>query len=527
MNRQYVKLKVNFFIVCMFLGLFMLGAAATYLSPVKAQADAQWNVPAKTILRLSNLKNLGFITGPESANNTQEKWKVGGTDLGVLFGDTQIYMAFGDTFDSINAGNFGGTWRSNVLGIVENSDPAKGLILSSMITAPSNDKLAIQFIEGVKNGDEPGSYGGFQVTTIPTGGFEYNNTLYVTYMSVREWGGPGEWICNYGGFAKSVDNGQTWTKLESLRWPGDSGFVQQSPLKIGDYIYFWSIPSGRFGGVRLMRVHKNSIEQFNEYEYYQGTDANNVRIYQKGNQAMNAAKEIIKAPVGELSVVYNEYIGGYLMTYLNEKASAIQLRYAPQPEGDWSLADDDKKDERKEGNLVSSNQYPALYGAFMHPKLVNEGGKKIYFAMSQFLPTYNVHWMEVEIELRASPTPVATVAITGTPAPTVTNTPAVSAAPTITSIPNTSVSESQSGEDSSVISDSLDTTESTYSDVNDSSQENVSSNDTTTEISTDSEAVLEDNDNRGKGWIFIPIIIIIGLIVTFGWIYRKKFAKNN
>ena len=36
--------------------------------------------------------------------------------------------------------------------------------------------------------------------------------------------------------------------------------------------------------------------------------------------------------------------------------------------------------------LVSAQRYPALYGAFMCPSFIADGGKVIYFTMSQFGP---------------------------------------------------------------------------------------------------------------------------------------------
>lgn len=351
-------------------------------------------VPA-LIESIGNLREVSIITGPDSINNTQEKWDVGGTDLGILFGDETIYMAFGDTFSSIVDGNFGPNWRSNVLAVIKDSDPAEGLLFEKMITGQGNPNSAIQFIPGPKNGNETGPFGGFQVTTIPTGGFEHNGALYVTYMSISNWGEiGGTWKCNYGGIAKSTDKGQTWSKLENLRWDGNGNFVQMAPAKSGDYMYFWCIPAGRYSGVSLMRVSLDNIENYNEYEYYQYTDSNGNPVYKKGETAIKTARQIVPPVVGEHSVVYNEYADAWIMMYLNEKAAAIQLRYAERPEGPWS----------EPFNVTDSDDYFGIYGAFMHPKLVSEGGKKICFAMSKWLPVYNVSWMEVEL-FKADETP--------------------------------------------------------------------------------------------------------------------------
>src|SRR5690606_3977479 len=82
---------------------------------------------------------------------------------------------------------------------------------------------------------------------------------------------------NYSGVAKSVDEGVTWDVIEGLRWPGDSNFIQVAPyrVQVSDEtaeIYFWCIPAGRLGDVKLMKVNENDIEHLSKYMYYAGLD---------------------------------------------------------------------------------------------------------------------------------------------------------------------------------------------------------------------------------------------------------------
>jgi photosystem II stability/assembly factor-like uncharacterized protein len=65
-----------------------------------------------------------------------------------------------------------------------------------------------------------------EVTAIPTNGVAANGALRICFMSVRHWGAPGWWDCNYSRIARSTDIGQTWTKLWQPQWPGDSNFIQ-------------------------------------------------------------------------------------------------------------------------------------------------------------------------------------------------------------------------------------------------------------------------------------------------------------
>ena len=46
----------------------------------------------------------------------------------------------------------------------------------------------------------------------------------------------------------------------------------------------------------------------------------------KGSEGIYQAKVIIEKPVGEISVFYNEYLGNFVMTYLNEGGKGVVMR---------------------------------------------------------------------------------------------------------------------------------------------------------------------------------------------------------
>ena len=344
------------------------------------------DIEYRQITSVTNIKFISMITGPDSENNTESRWKVSGTDIGVLFGEETIYMAFGDTFYSGSSeASFDQLWRSNVLAVISDDVPEDGFTIDSMIT--DSEGYAKQFIPGVKNGEEEGLYGGFQVTAIPTGGIEIDGNLYVSYMSVSWWGAPGIWTCNFGGIVKSEDKGETFTIIEDLRWPGDSNFIQLSMVRSGDYVYMYGIPAGRFGSVKLMRVRVDMIEDPEKYEYFVSFDDQGSPVYKPGEKGRKEAKVVASPSVGEHSVVYNEYINGYIMSYYNPKTDAIEVRSSENLEGPFSTPIE----------AITSEMLPTLYGAFMHERLVADEGKRIYMAVSQFFPIYNVVWMELEL----------------------------------------------------------------------------------------------------------------------------------
>lgn len=326
---------------------------------------------------VKNIHMLAIQTGEYSINQTKTKYGVGGTDLGISFnlGD-KTYIAYGDTF--MNEGMSGG-WRSNVLAVTSDQDYTDGILFDKMITMPSG-RLAKELIPSRKVDN-------LEMTTIPTGGLAIGDILYMPFMSVRHWGTPGGWDCNYGSIAKSVDGGENWEVLTDLQWPGDSSFCQMAPVIIEDYVYVPGITGGRRGSAKLMRVPVKDYESFDAYEYLMGFDEAGVPIYEKGQEAMYGAYNILPKAVGEMSFLYSDYLEEWLVTYIDGSANMV-VRSAKNIYGPYS----------KPVIIVAQKDFPSLYGAFMNPNWVSEDGKKIGFMMSIFDPVYNTVMMEMELE---------------------------------------------------------------------------------------------------------------------------------
>ncbi len=343
--------------------------------------DAVWQLPKKRqelALQKGRVKveKVAMVTGEESENKTKSRFNVWGTDLGSMVEmNGKVYMFCGDTFSDEKSND----WRSNVLFVIEDDDPSDGLTITGAIT----DKWgrAKELIRSRKRDYE-------QMTCIPTNIFAVNDTLYCMYMSVTHWNEKGgSWVCDYAGLTRSTDEGQTWDKLSKVTWPGDSNFIQTANYRLGDTMYFWGIPSGRFGGVALMKVDVDKLEDLNAYSYLTGVDENGQPEWMQGNEGIAQAEVIIRDPVGEISVTYNEYLGNFVMTYLNESLGAVVMREGVTPWGPWG----------KEFLLAQGSQYPSLYGGYMCDKYMEDGGKTFYFAMSQFFPVYNILWMKAEL----------------------------------------------------------------------------------------------------------------------------------
>ena len=80
--------------------------------------------------------------------------------------------------------------------------------------------------------------------SVPTPGTEFNVTQYVSFMSVTQWGAPGQWTTNYSAIAYSEDNGEMWnvapqTVRYNQSWTGNQNFQQSAFVRPGDgYVYY-------------------------------------------------------------------------------------------------------------------------------------------------------------------------------------------------------------------------------------------------------------------------------------------------
>lgn len=326
------------------------------------------------------------LTGPDAINDT-ETAAVAGTDLGSManLGD-RTYFFFGDTFgqrDPDSIGGQGGIWRSNVSAYTTDDDPTDGITFDGW--APADDLgWAGALVEGAHDAND----GTGEVTKIPTYGFAIGETLYIWYMSVNFWGKPGAWDANYAGLAKSTDAGETWAALDVPRWPGDSNFVQVATAHVtedgADYVYFWGIPAGRFGGVQLMRVPATAeaVEDATAYTYFAGVDGDSAPRW---SRAADDAETIVDPTVGELSVMWSTYLERWIMTYSD--AGNAYIREGITPWGPWG----------EPIELVSGADYPGLYSPYLNPRYVTEDGRRIHFALSLWGP-YNVFWFSADLE---------------------------------------------------------------------------------------------------------------------------------
>jgi hypothetical protein len=288
----------------------------------------------------------------------------------------KTWFVFGDTFGQREPGMTGGggtEWRSNTLAFTTDGEPADGITFDGYVT---DDAGWAKELIPAKQVDHD------EMTIIPTHGFAARDAMYLAFMSVRHWGEPGEWETNYAGLATSTDEGQTWQPLESPRWDGESNFVQVSVTAIDGQLYFWGVTHGRFGGVQLMKVAEEDVEDQSAYRYFTGTKGSTPQW----DKDISKARTIVDGTVGELSVVWNAYLDRWLMTSTDGGGAGATIREGITPWGPWS----------EPIGLLSQEDLPGVYAPYLHPAYVENGGKTVYFTVSQWDP-YQVFWYRADL----------------------------------------------------------------------------------------------------------------------------------
>lgn len=326
---------------------------------------------------VTNVHAVAMLTGEYSVNRTRSLYDICGTDLGFpVFHNGKLWFFFGDTF---SGEEMKGGWRTNTSAYTTDLDFTNGIVFDGMYSTDS-EGFASEMIKGLK---KPYT----EYSKIPTGAISLDGTLYFFFMSVNNWDSDAGWDCNYGGLAKSEDDGKTWKIVEGVQWPGDSKYCQNSPVlceKDGK-IYITGITGGRLGFARMMRVDKDKIEDLSAYEYLTGYTSANEPIWTKGEEGIRKEFALINAQVSENTIVYNEYLEEWMITF--KKGNVLYIYTAKEPAGPYAVS----------AELTFPSIGAGLYGGFTCSALMQEGGKKVALVMSTWEPCYNTFILEMTL----------------------------------------------------------------------------------------------------------------------------------
>jgi hypothetical protein len=358
-------------------------AAPQVIEPAPVAAPAPAAAPPGTSL-------VGWVTGPDSPNDTIGRFAVTGTDLGIMWDNGtggQVLMAFGDTYGYCDVK--GQQWRYNALFRTVDKSLAKTVsVPNGALGNPASGAPMLQPAVAKQIVNSP-YWATYEKGIIPTAGIAHAGKQYMSFMSIKSWDANGSWTTNFSGIAVSPDNGENWgiypnsvrlagaDRVPGGRFmPGNENFQQGAFLKPGPgdpYLYSFGTPAGRSGSAFVSRVTADALPDLTKYEYWNG-DQNSWAPADPG-----AATPVIPGPVGEMSAQYNTYLKQYVALYCNG-ANDVVMRTAPAPQGPWSPAQ----------LLVPSSQYPGgIYAPYLHPWST---GKELYFNLSLW-SAYNVMLM--------------------------------------------------------------------------------------------------------------------------------------
>ena len=364
-----------------------------YISRFDYFREYSQDLAPSTLASVKNTAEISREIGFGAINDTKEVG-VCGADLGSMFEwNGKTHIVFGDTFDYSSSScpsnfSFDGTnnRRFNTMVTTTDTTPEDGLTFDSWILG--NDNKAKQLF-----GESS------PVTSIPTYGISVGNTAYLYYMHVNNWD---PWTCDHSSIATSSDGGQNWKiQTSTIQWaPGN--FNQVSLLKEGGYVYVFGIPCARNGSTKLARVAENNILDKSQYQYFAGFNSSSNPIWETNNEA--AAVTVAGGRTGELSVRWNEWLGSYMMMYVDPKKRNVVIRESPNLWGPWSAPIK---------VLPSGHGFCCFYGAYMLPGYEENLGETIYFRMSQYTPKYSTFWMKTKLVK----TPIEDIAVSKLNAP--------------------------------------------------------------------------------------------------------------
>lgn len=284
------------------------------------------NTPTPAVIVLARATKIAQLVGDfdrerqqPTLNQTQSRYKLGATDLGVPFRHKdRTYLLFGDTF-----GSRGG----DPIAYTTDTNPEDGIALTFI--ADNTGTYKPIHIPGIKQGP-------FEV---PMEGTSIGGKMYIYHTTDS----TGEAKMGRSIVAVSNDDGNTFAYLYDL---SKRHFINVSVVEV-DLAAWKGFPQDKgiglamFGSgpyrqsdVRLAFQPAEQIEVRESVRFFTGLDRSGKPTCSSKEED---AQPLFNQPcVGELSVTYNRFIHKWIMLYNCFLKRGINLRTADQPWGPWS-----------------------------------------------------------------------------------------------------------------------------------------------------------------------------------------------
>jgi len=301
----------------------------------------------------------------ERANNVGIK----GTDLGVgVEKDDEIWLVFGDV---VGTTIFKG--EASAVALL----PKEKYFDFSMLTWKIDE-----------NGDyykplhSKRVYG--DVSTVPAGALEIDDTMYIYAMRVEWWNDAPKQTHAMGVLFKENETGDFY---EVFNWSKDER-VNNAPILIDDTIYIVYTNLYRNSAVYLSYVEKEKIEDKNSYRYFFGRTEDGEPMWSDKIEDAIPLEGTENVRAGEISFVYNPILDMYLIMF--DSFSTINggfwLYYSKEPCGPYSRV---KVGVLKDDSWLQEN-WSGCYGGYIMPHMFGDDGRDMYFTISVWKPYITV-----------------------------------------------------------------------------------------------------------------------------------------
>ena len=226
-------------------------------------------------------------------------------------------------------------------------------------------------------------------------GVALGDTVYLFYQVIRmleEKGGPfdlGFEIVGTG-LAKGDQETLTFERVlhdgEAMWWPYPQPQFAAAVLRHDDHLHLYGVTGYESGAQQayLARVRPDAVEDRDAYAYFAGDGSWSADVVE--------AAPLFEGPPNELSVSYNDHLGGFLAVHSFNTDGQQVGRTAPTPWGPWSAPTVLWTVE-----AAPDKPYPvAAYAGKEHPSLSEDGGRVIYLTFVE-AEEYFPHLIEVTL----------------------------------------------------------------------------------------------------------------------------------